>query len=224
MAYQVYVGNDPASVSFHIVTKVVGLKDVNFVVVNDSVRSTQDFKNISPKGELPATKGKNGSVTGLLEVTKTLIPDHIILGANESQQKEVVKWMKLLTTDLIPQCKSNDNRWVGKLHKFNKDLLPNVFFLGHQLSLVDLALFPLIHGAVKEWKENDRLLFANLVRWFDFIQNLVGVNEFLSFVPVNKNLSPEQSTAEQNLKATDLKQEESHEVKNPVSTKEKKNK
>jgi len=90
----------------------------------------------------------------------------------------------LLTSDLLPQSKAKDNRWIGKVHKINKDLLSTVFILGNQFSLVDIALFPLFHTAVKEWTSNDRLLFSNVVRWFDFVQHYLDIHKLMPQFPL----------------------------------------
>jgi len=186
----VFVDGDHASISIRLAIKLSGLSDVSFVEPDAAVRNSESFKSATPKGELPALLG--GNAVGLLEVAKVVIPGHILFGNSEAQQKEVIRWLKLLSTDLVPQSKVKDNKWIGKLHKLNKDLTLNVFFIGNQLTLADLGLFPLFHEALKGWSDEERLLHANLTRWIDFIQHFDGIEGIVPIVPINKRLALEE--------------------------------
>jgi len=217
---QLFVADSALSVSAQLLARFVA-KDVKVTIVNDAVQNSEEFKAISPKGEIPAIKSKDGSAAGLYDVAKILAPASL-LGTTDTQQKEVLKWCKLLTSDLIPQWKAKDNRWVGKIHKINKDLVATTFMLGNQLTLVDFGLFPLFHSAIQSWSDNDRLMWCNIVRWFDFMQHydrIKGALPQLTLVAINKYLS-QQGTPTSESKADLSDQKEAKEEKKEQPKKE----
>jgi len=164
------------------------------IQINESVKSSQEFKSASPNGDLPAVQSAKGSASGLLEVVKVIAGQNPILGSSESEKKEIDKWLQFIFKDFVPLLATpKENKCIAKFHKLNKDLSTVVFIVGNKLTVVDLALYPIFYSVVKEWKD-ERFDFTNVTRYFDFLQHYPGIFTFLPVIQIAKNVPSDHGT------------------------------
>lgn len=152
-------------------------------------------------GELPAFLKEGAKpVTGFAEVIKAIAPESPLLGASDDERKETDKKLKTIVKEFLPSAAAKDGRLVGRVHKFNKDLQLTTFMTGNTLSAIDLLLYAAFQPLVASWDDNDRILFANVTRWFDWVQHQPGIagNAYVPAVSinVNKNTAPAQKPKE----------------------------
>jgi len=174
MASTLYVDDGIASHAASYSLQFFGTT-AKIIAANDDIRKTEEFKSASPKGELPVFVNAHGKASGLAEVIKAIAEKSSLYGS-ELTKKEEDKYLSFIAKELIPSVVAKDNRYVGRLHKINNDLLSNVFVIGNRMTVVDLALFSIFYPIVKSWKENERVTFMNITRWIDFIQHQDGVS------------------------------------------------
>jgi len=64
------------------------------------------------------------------------------------------------------------------------------FFVGNTLTVIDVFFFVVFHPIIKDWKENERIDFINITRWFDFTQHqdLFSSSTKFPLIEINKNV------------------------------------
>jgi len=178
MANILYVDDSGASHAASFVLQFFGAS-AKIITTNEDIRKTEEFKTASPKGELPVFVNAHSKASaGLFEAIKAIASQSenpSFLGA-ETTKKEEDKYLLFIAKELIPSVTTKDNRYVGRLHKINNDLLLSVFLFGNRMTVVDLVLFSIFYPIVKSWKENERVTFMNITRWVDFIQHQDGIS------------------------------------------------
>jgi len=195
---QLYVDDSIPSLVVQLVQKLSG--------VEVKTSKFSEFKGDSSKKPPVLDNGK-GVVEGVLPISTSLLANSAnatLLGSQE-KQKEFDSWLKTLLNDFVPSSITKDNKYVAKLHKFNKDIQPSVFFLGNTLTLVDLIVYVTIYNSVKQWSAADRLTFSNLTRWFDNIQHIQGIENALPQLPtifINRCIDAEEYVAAASQKPT----------------------
>eukprot|EP01114_Cavostelium_apophysatum_P000107 TRINITY_DN1010_c0_g1_i1.p1 TRINITY_DN1010_c0_g1~~TRINITY_DN1010_c0_g1_i1.p1 ORF type:complete len:461 (+),score=165.18 TRINITY_DN1010_c0_g1_i1:129-1385(+) len=155
------------------------------VTSDDQVKNSAEFKTASPKGEVPALSGVTGTT---VDVLKALVQNDATLLGSESQKKEVDKLLTFAVKDFAPLASKIDNRFIAKVHKFNKDLATTTFFVGHSFTAVDIIFFVALHPVVKGWSEAERVDFLNVTRWFDFVQHRISLPDY-PLIEINKNVT-----------------------------------
>jgi len=143
MANILYVDDSGASHAASFVLQFFGAS-AKIITTNEEIRKTEEFKTASPKGELPVFVNAHSKASaGLFEAIKAIASQSenpSFLGA-ETTKKEEDKYLLFIAKELIPSVTTKDNRYVGRLHKINNDLLLSVFLFGNRMTVVDLVLF-----------------------------------------------------------------------------------
>jgi len=125
---------------------------------------------------------------------KILMPQTILLGSSETEKKEVWKGVTFVK-ELLATFQTKENKHIAKLHKLNKELAPDVFYLGTQLSLVDLLLYPVLYTIMGDLSDSQRELFSNVTRYFDYLQHLEVIRTSVQWnvIPIilNRNDIPQ---------------------------------
>jgi len=90
---------------------------------------------------------------------------------------------------LLTTFQTKENKHIAKLHKLNKDLAPDVFYLGTQISLVDLLLYPVLYTIMGDLGDSQRELFSNVTRYFDYLQHLEVITTTIQWniIPISLN-------------------------------------
>ncbi|KAG0170011.1 hypothetical protein DFQ30_002999 [Apophysomyces sp. BC1015] len=120
-------------------------------------------------------------------VSKTL-PE--LLGNNASEQAEVEEWLSWINTSLRTVAKKEV--LIAMEKKLDVHLASSTFFVGNQLTLVDLIVFGILHSYTKNIRVEK---VPNVLRWFDLVQHMVVkkndlANDF-ALVEINLNDVPE---------------------------------
>lgn len=185
---RVWVDSTPMGLSGELLLTLVG-KSSALVKLSPEAQQSMKMERFDWTGEVPILNkgdriGKN-EVKGIFDVCKEVAPD--LIGVEKTTQK----WIKFVADEFDELFQQKGQKFVGKLHKFNKDLALNTFWEGHKLTIVDLLFFPYFHSLMKTWQDTERALFYNITRWFDFVQHQPGIEGMVDSLPllkINKNL------------------------------------
>jgi len=226
-----YVDDSVLSQTAEILARLAKI-EFKKIVVDETVKNSEEFKSVSPKGDVPSLSGVGSGIDilkALANQNKNITP------LNDAQKKEVDKWVVFIKdfTSLLSNTK--DQKFIAKLHKFNKDLLPNTYFCGNNMTLVDVYFYNVFYPIINEWKDNERADFLNITRWFDFIQHHDGIESFRPVIEINKDVvvqakpvkekkeAPKAATVDSNQEPAQTKESKEEVKKNePVKKEEKK--
>ncbi|KAH3867416.1 eukaryotic translation elongation factor 1 epsilon-1-like [Dreissena polymorpha] len=137
--------------------------------------------------KIPVMKGKTGTRKGFSTIVKHLAraaENHKLIGVSAPEQAVVDQWLEYKTCQLDRCTTKNDLSPV--LQDLNSYLIDKVYFLNHQLSIIDLALYYGLHNTLASLTFFEKQKYINLSRWFDNIQQDQSIRQSFQRVQFSK--------------------------------------
>eukprot|EP01016_Furgasonia_blochmanni_P014119 TRINITY_DN1730_c0_g1_i6.p1 TRINITY_DN1730_c0_g1~~TRINITY_DN1730_c0_g1_i6.p1 ORF type:complete len:246 (+),score=50.54 TRINITY_DN1730_c0_g1_i6:91-828(+) len=147
---------------------------VNVIRLSKSSLTLLQNGGINLGGSLPSlidTTPK--TLTSVWDISNSLayaaFAENIVIGADEDTKNKVKNYIQLCETKGVDEL----------IETLDEELLTKSFLVGYNITLADLICFVYVSDKLSAMTEVERLEYVNLSRWFDHVQNLGGINEFL---------------------------------------------
>ncbi|KAF8821435.1 tRna binding domain-containing protein [Cardiosporidium cionae] len=106
--------------------------------------------------------------------------------SNEFREAEILQWLILSAEKSF--CISN----AATLYALNLHLENRAVIVGSSITVADITIFVSLFSWIKIAQAKERLSYCNIVRWFNYIQHLPGIENALPEIPVLSLLPKEQ--------------------------------
>lgn len=141
----------------------------------------------------PAFQQGEKLTSGILSTSKALVgvaasvsPGvELLLGLNDFDKAQVCQWILYYEMHIKPLADDHQSM-LKRAEELTDHLSRQTFMVGNHITLADLFLFQYIHSFMNTLSFQDKEKFIHLSRWFQNMQNTLGVKEKLPLVHFHK--------------------------------------